>query len=112
MAQSTRDFITITARPRSGTDTAMRLLQVETKKLHDFTEANVPTYAILSHTWRDGEVLFPDIQYEFPEEKNYEKQGFKKIRRACQQALKEHVSYIWIDTCCTRSPTRAHGVSY
>lgn len=41
----------------------MRLVNVETMKLESFaTSKSAPEYAILSHTWRNDEVLFEDFQ--------------------------------------------------
>jgi hypothetical protein len=32
----------------------MRLLKVDTLELHEYFEAQIPPYAILSHHWEDG----------------------------------------------------------
>jgi hypothetical protein len=29
-----------------------------------------------------------------------QKQGFKKIRFACEQSLRDDVEWTWVDTCC------------
>ncbi|KAJ2975956.1 hypothetical protein NUW58_g8212 [Xylaria curta] len=39
----------------------MRLLHADSLIIHDFTGRAVPPYAILSHTWGEGEVSFKDI---------------------------------------------------
>jgi hypothetical protein len=66
-------------------------------KLHSFQEGKTPDYVILSHTWHDDEVLFEDLQDISRASK---KAGFAKIRFCCNQALKDHVKFVWIDTCC------------
>ncbi|KAK3681095.1 hypothetical protein B0T22DRAFT_485657 [Podospora appendiculata] len=39
----------------------MRLLNTQTLRLEEFFEADLPPYAILSHTWEKEEVLLPDM---------------------------------------------------
>ncbi|THU97861.1 HET-domain-containing protein [Dendrothele bispora CBS 962.96] len=70
----------------------------------------VPPYAILSHRWIQGQ----EVSYqEFLDGASRNassgplnlfstkrKSGYNKIRAACQQALKDGLRYIWIDTCC------------
>ncbi|KAI1137601.1 HET-domain-containing protein [Hypoxylon sp. FL0543] len=76
----------------------MRLLNARTKKLSEFLEADAPPYAILSHTWGAAEVSFDDIQSAWP--KYRLKEGWKKIKWCCRQALKDDLEYVWVDTCC------------
>lgn len=76
----------------------MRLLHAKTKKLSEFLEADAPPYAILSHTWGPSEVTFNDIQSALPLYKF--KDGWKKIKWCCRQALKDDLEYVWVDTCC------------
>lgn len=56
-----------------------------------------PSYAILSHTWGEGEVTFPDFA-------NLEvanlKKSFAKIEHTCRQARLNGIGYAWVDTCC------------
>ncbi|KAN0122874.1 Heterokaryon incompatibility protein (HET) domain containing protein [Hyaloscypha variabilis] len=54
-------------------------------------------YAILSHTWGDGEVSFQDMANI---ERARKKLGFSKIERTCQLALNRNIEYAWVDTCC------------
>lgn len=59
---------------------------------------NIPSYAILSHTWGpdDEEVNFDDLKT-----KNWRnKAGYDKIRFCGQQARKDGLRYFWVDTCC------------
>lgn len=74
----------------------MRLINARTYKLEEFF-SDIPRYAILSHTWEDEEVSFQDFQDLSTAS---QKRGFKKIRRACGQAIKDKLSYCWVDTCC------------
>ncbi|KAH8598522.1 heterokaryon incompatibility protein-domain-containing protein [Bisporella sp. PMI_857] len=76
----------------------MRLINVKTFKPEKFLDNNLPPYAILSHTWKDGEELtLRDI-----EEGKTDKPGIGsiKLQRSCKQAEKDGLGYIWIDTCC------------
>jgi hypothetical protein len=57
----------------------------------------VPTYAILSHTWQDGqEVTFDD----WTKGNAKRKAGYKKIQFCAQQAKRDGVYHFWVDTCC------------
>ena len=75
----------------------MWLLYAQTKKLRYFSNAaDVPGgYAILSHTWGDDEVSFDEIQTEGATRKR----GYTKIHYTCCQALKDGLTYVWVDTC-------------
>ena len=76
----------------------MRLLNVNAQNLElvEFFGDQIPPYAILSHTWGDGEVTFQDLQHG-----QYDhKLGFRKIHLACQQARRDRLSWCWVDTCC------------
>ncbi|KAM0808866.1 putative Heterokaryon incompatibility domain-containing protein [Seiridium cardinale] len=75
----------------------MRLLNAESYRLEEFVGANIPPYAILSHTWEDGEVLYEDISdLETARTRN----GSWKIERCCAEALDDGWEWVWIDTCC------------
>ena len=60
--------------------------------------AEVPAYAILSHTWGlDGEeVTFRDLS----DQTGTRKKGYAKIEFCQRQAAKDGLRYFWIDTCC------------
>lgn len=75
----------------------MRLLNVETLALETFNGREIPEYAILSHTWREGEeVTFEELGTEASKSKS----GYVKIQQVCKIAAEEHFSHVWIDTCC------------
>ncbi|KAK6069091.1 HET domain containing protein [Seiridium cupressi] len=75
----------------------MRLLNAESYRLEEFVGANIPPYAILSHTWEDGEVLYEVIS---DLETARTRDGFWKIERCCAEALNDGWEWVWIDTCC------------
>ncbi|KAF5334002.1 hypothetical protein D9758_017533 [Tetrapyrgos nigripes] len=81
----------------------MRLLNTKTLKLAEFY-ADIPLYAILSHTWEKEEVTFQDIQ-------NLEtarlKAGFAKVSNACARARNYDFEWIWIDSCCINKESSA-----
>jgi len=57
----------------------------------------VPPYAILSHTWQDGqEVTFED----WKSGGSGGKAGYSKIMFCAQQAECDGLRYFWVDTCC------------
>lgn len=80
----------------------MRLLNVETIRLENWKPG--AEYAILSHRWDEGkEVLFAEISA--PDNDSLRDRAAKplswaKIEAACQQAGRDRIGYIWIDTCC------------
>ncbi|GKZ25159.1 hypothetical protein AbraIFM66951_001146 [Aspergillus brasiliensis] len=82
---------------------AMRLLEATTLRLLDFTPDKIPPYAILSHTWEEGEVLFEDIGKGTASAKP----GYKKVEYTAQQALRDGLEYIWVDTCCINKESSA-----
>jgi hypothetical protein len=79
----------------------MRLLHYtsggELSLTDDLREEDVPPYAILSHTWNESqEVTFDHLKRN--EEKD--KTGYNKIRFCAQQAKRDGLHYVWVDTCC------------
>ncbi|KAI1329061.1 HET-domain-containing protein [Xylariaceae sp. FL0255] len=82
----------------------MRLLDVILLTLHEFFEPNIPSYAILSHTWGTDEILFDDIVHRLGHKKE---EAFSKVRKACELAQSNGYQYIWIDTCCINKSSSA-----
>ncbi|KAI0886524.1 HET-domain-containing protein [Annulohypoxylon maeteangense] len=86
----------------------MHLLDARTKVLKKYVEEKdgkaVEEYAILSHRWlsQEHEILFEDMgqNIESKECGLRKKQGFYKLIQCCEQALRDGLNYIWIDTCC------------
>jgi hypothetical protein len=90
----------------------MRLLDVSTLKLAEYFGGDIPEYAILSHTWGEGEVLYGDLEIIEKEEtepgwklvnrsiieKARFKAGWKKVNYSCDQAKKDGFAFVWIDT--------------
>lgn len=76
----------------------MRLINTTTMKLEQFMGVHdVPSYAILSHTWGNGEATLQDfinLKVAVLEK------GFAKIEHACRQARQNGIGYAWVDTCC------------
>jgi hypothetical protein len=77
-----------------------RLVDTSSFQLVEFNEKDkIPSYAIVSHRWIDGEeVSFQE--FKVPQEDTKLKSGFLKIISACQRARKDNLRYLWIDTCC------------
>ena len=76
--------------------TIMRLLNTSSLKLYEFYDADIPDYAILSHTWTTQEVSLQML--EEPSSKRLA--GYIKIVSFCELALSEGWKYAWVDTCC------------
>jgi hypothetical protein len=75
----------------------MRLINTHTLGFEEFEGLNIPPYAILSHRWESGEVLYTEMKFGT----SYEtKPGWNKIVRCCEQARLDEMPYVWIDTCC------------
>jgi hypothetical protein len=80
----------------------MRLLEYGNTGNLSFTQDyigddDIPPYAILSHTWQHGqEVTYND----FNENSGKSKAGWDKIRFCAQQAKRDNLHHIWVDTCC------------
>ncbi|KAJ4244066.1 hypothetical protein NW762_014679 [Fusarium torreyae] len=75
----------------------MRLIHTKTFQLEEFY-GETPEYAILSHTWAHDEATYQDWQGNL--ELFQLKKGHQKIRRACEQARKDGITYLWCDTNC------------
>jgi hypothetical protein len=81
----------------------MRLLDTTTFKLHEFFDRKIPPYAILSHTWGEGEVSFQELQSG----DGVFKRGYAKIRSCCELAASDGFEYAWVDTCCINKTSSA-----
>ncbi|KAJ8112028.1 hypothetical protein ONZ43_g5485 [Nemania bipapillata] len=75
----------------------MWLINIESMRLEEFTPPDLPTYAILSHTWAEDEVTFNEFGNLESAEK---KAGFAKIKKTCELAAIKGIPYCWVDTCC------------
>jgi hypothetical protein len=66
--------------------------------LYEFPPNAIPPYAILSHTWGEGdeEVKLQELGAPGVERKA----GYAKIKGCCQQAQMDGLAYAWVDTCC------------
>ena len=98
----------------------MRLLNTSTLKLREFHDDEIPDYAILSHTWEDGEVSYQAMESAASEVVSAISEGrdeaarlemwaavapttlsgYTKITKSCTLAASEGWQYLWIDTCC------------
>jgi hypothetical protein len=69
----------------------------------DLIGDKIPPYAILSHTWKEGqEVTFDDFETtnNVRQLKEINKDGYNKIWFCAQQAKTDKLDYVWVDTCC------------
>jgi hypothetical protein len=79
----------------------MYLLQLEDDGkfgLVEFVGKNIPSYAVLSHTWGpdDEEVTFNDLMNGTGKSKA----GYHKIHFCGRQAANDGLRFFWVDTCC------------
>ncbi|KAL8406652.1 hypothetical protein RB596_005215 [Gaeumannomyces avenae] len=75
----------------------MRFLNTETLAFEEVEVPEPKSYAILSHTWGDGEVTFRDMADIGVARR---KAGFDKIAKTCLLARLEGYRLVWVDTCC------------
>ncbi|TGO09912.1 hypothetical protein BTUL_0150g00170 [Botrytis tulipae] len=77
----------------------MRLLDTkdtENLRVQEFSQRNIPSYAILSHRWEEEEVTFEDIKNgDFKQKK-----GFAKLEGCRRRAREDKYDWVWVDTCC------------
>lgn len=78
----------------------MWLIDNNTLLLRSVYDETVEKYAILSHTWEDGqEVTFQEME-PGAQARITSRRGYEKIRAMCSQALTDGLQYSWVDTCC------------
>ncbi|KAF2491081.1 hypothetical protein BU16DRAFT_595816, partial [Lophium mytilinum] len=62
-----------------------------------FKFGDIPPYAILSHTWvDDNEFTFEEMTTRTGRNRD----GYKKIQFCGDQAKKDGLEYLWVDSCC------------
>lgn len=71
-------------------------------------------YAILSHCWGAPaeEVQFKEMQGlvnmgNAKRKRVRQRAGYQKILKCCEQALKDKLSWVWVDTCCINKESSA-----
>ena len=80
----------------------MRLLTLNSRSVpiltKNFSQKDIPRYAILSHTWGvdEDEVTFQDLENG----SGKGKAGYDKILLCGEQARNDGLQYFWVDTCC------------
>ncbi|KAG4434967.1 hypothetical protein IFR05_009548 [Cadophora sp. M221] len=78
----------------------MRLLELVGPDEYSLVQApthNTLPYAILSHTWTEGqEVTYQDLVTGTGKDKS----GYEKIKFCAEQAATDGFQYFWVDTCC------------
>lgn len=91
----------------------MRLLNIYSLKLEEFTDKDVPEYCILSHRWGKDEVSYK----EFRKGSKKDGTGYRKIVDFCafmrirreqfrlqwfDKFVFRPAAFVWIDTCKNR----------
>ena len=71
-------------------------------ELVNYNTDDLPPYAILSHTWTDGEEVTYD---ELVAGTGKSKAGYAKIRFCRERAAQDGLQYFWVDTCCINKST-------
>lgn len=81
------------------TSVNMHLLKSKPNNRYELVTFNSdpPPYAILSHTWQDGqEVSYQELRTDTGKHKS----GYAKIRFCAERAAEDGLEYFWVDTCC------------
>jgi hypothetical protein len=73
----------------------MHLLNTTTLEIRSFDGTDIPSYAILSHTWGKNELTYQDMKNDGKLVVVYE-----KVEMPCQLASEAGYDWIWIDTVC------------
>jgi len=82
----------------SQTAIKMRLLSTQNWEMKDFlSDADVPPYAILSHTWDDEEVTLQQWENRHTVDIS-DLKGFKKIKTFGELAAVNSFQWVWVDT--------------
>ncbi|KAK0702638.1 ankyrin repeat-containing domain protein [Lasiosphaeris hirsuta] len=79
----------------------MRLLRTDLSaaghlQLCNFVGDQTPRYAILSHTWGEGEITLQDVEAG----RGLGSPGYEKVKNCCPRAKADGFDYVWVDTCC------------
>jgi hypothetical protein len=83
----------------------MRLLKRSSNKEFELISVNhndTPPYAILSHTWKEGQEVSYD---ELIAGTGKDKAGYAKIRFCGERAAQDGLQHFWVDTCCINKST-------
>lgn len=82
----------------------MRLISTRDWGMRDFTsDDDVPSYAILSHTWGEEEVSYQ--QWECTSHQEIEQwKGYVKIRQFGERAASDGFDWVWVDTYAAPPP--------
>lgn len=83
----------------------MRLINTDNLILEEYPGDYSGRYAILSHTWEDGEISYQEMQIAAHDDGRHgwsirQKPGYRKIREFARVASADGFDYIWVDTCC------------
>ncbi len=83
----------------------MRLINI-TRKDHmffeEFYDGQIPSYAILSHTWEKEELSFSEASNLFLTYNSSSKHpnpAYEKVRGFAEVARGARCGHIWVDTC-------------
>lgn len=71
-------------------------------ELVSVSDEDPPPYAILSHTWAEGQEI---TYYELVSGTGKNKAGYDKLRFCVDRAAKDLLQYSWVDTCCIDKST-------
>lgn len=80
----------------------LRRISNDDIELVSFNTDDVPPYAILSHTWVEGQEVTYD---ELVAGADKNKAGYSKIRFCVDRAAEDGLKYSWVDTCCINKLT-------
>jgi hypothetical protein len=82
----------------------MRLLNIHSLKLKEFSKDTRPAYAIASHRWDEHETTLADVR----DGQNTTSTGYQKVKDFAEYTKTiPNIDWIWIDTCCINKESAA-----
>ncbi|KFA71531.1 hypothetical protein S40288_06837 [Stachybotrys chartarum IBT 40288] len=78
----------------------MRLINVQSLELEEFSGSSTPPYAVLSHTWGEKEASYGEWIQRRTRLMRLRRPGLSKVFAMCKQARTDGIQYAWVDTVC------------
>ncbi|KAL5114259.1 hypothetical protein ACEQ8H_007868 [Pleosporales sp. CAS-2024a] len=97
-----RDLLGEHARVLTGMLRLLKSLPGGGFSLTSFDDEHPPPYAILSHTWEEGQEVTYD---ELLKGTGMHKSGYGKLHFCGERAAADGLEYFWVDTCCIDKAT-------
>lgn len=81
----------------------MKLLHIKTCQVVEVPDSQLPTYAVLSHTWSNQDILASNCRADDLRRLEVH----ERTIRACQSAAHRGITHLWVDCLCIDSSSSA-----